>query len=76
MRTIELHFNHREEIEVPTDKLIDAIGYLSTWNMNHNKVEIYRDGDTDLVANYYNDEGDHKYTIGAVWHDDHYGFHS
>jgi hypothetical protein len=58
------------------DKLWQAIGYLSTWNHSYPKVCIYRDGGNDLLAVYLNDAGETKYVIGAVWHDDHYGFHS
>ena len=40
-------------------------------------VEIFRDrGDTDLVAVYKDASAVRGYVIGAVWHDDHYGFHS
>ena len=58
------------------DKLWEAIGYLSTWNQSYPYVNIYRDGDADLVAVYRDTEGDRKYVIGAVWHDTHYGYHS
>lgn len=61
------------------DKLWQAIGYLSTWNMSYPIVRIYRDGgpySTDLYAVYTDSDGNVKYVIGAVWHDDHYGFHS
>jgi len=57
------------------DKLWDAIGYLSTWNLAYPVVNIFKDRDNDLVAVYFKD-GDRMYTIGAVWHDDHYGYHS
>jgi hypothetical protein len=76
MREIKLHLEHREQIEVPDQALIAAVGYLSTWNMNYPRVEIYNIDGTDLVANYYDKNGTHKYQIGAVWHKDHYGFHS
>jgi hypothetical protein len=58
------------------DALWTAIGYLSTWNLSYPYVNIYRDGGADLVAVYLNDAGETKYAIGAVWHDDHYGYHS
>lgn len=58
------------------DEWIKAIGYLSTWNMTFPKVDIYADGETDMIAVYLNDEGVKSYSIGAVWHGDHYGFHS
>lgn len=53
-----------------------AIGYLSTWNMTFPTCNIYPDGKTDMVAVYLNEAGERGYTIGAVWHGDHYGFHS
>lgn len=53
-----------------------AIGYLSTWNMTFPKVDIYPDGDTDMMALYRDAAGKVGYVIGAVWHEDHYGFHS
>lgn len=59
------------------EKLWHAIGYLSTWNLSFTTCLIYRDGkDADLVAVYSDDDGNTKYVIGAVWHEDHYGFHS
>ena len=57
------------------DKLWTAIGYLSSWNLSYPTVDIFKDGGDDLVA-VYSKDGDRVYTIGAVWHDDHYGFHS
>ena len=54
-----------------------AIAYLSLWNMTFPVVKIYRDGpDFNLVAHYDREDGTHGYTIGAVWHDGRYGFHS
>jgi hypothetical protein len=53
-----------------------AIGYLATWNLTFPTCIIRADGDTDMVAVYYDEQGKHGYTIGAVWHEDHYGFHS
>ncbi len=62
------------------DKLWAAIGYLSCWgntpSMTYPTVTIYRDRGTDLVAVYSREDGSNGYTIGAVWHEDHYGFHS
>jgi hypothetical protein len=58
------------------DKLWEAVGYLSTWNMEVPIVRIHRDGDTDLVATYLKGDGELYYVIGAVWHGTHYGFHS
>ena len=44
--------------------------------MTHPNVAISRDGDTDMIAVYRNADNELTYVIGAVWHDDHYGFHS
>lgn len=81
MRNIELHLSSEDMIQIAEaigtwDKLWTAIGYLSTWNMTFPTVNIYRDGDTDMVAVYLNKQGERGYVIGAVWHEDHYGFHS
>lgn len=59
------------------DKLWYAIGYLSGWSADtYPTVRIYRDGKTDIVAVYLKGDNELGYVIGAVWHDDHYGFHS
>jgi hypothetical protein len=58
------------------DKLWGAIGYLSSWNLSYPTVRIFRDGGDDLVAVYFNKDGERSYVIGAVWHGEHYGFHS
>lgn len=58
------------------DEWFRAIGYLSTWNMSFPTVEIRAEGGTDMVAVYKDEEDNVRYVIGAVWHDDHYGFHS
>ena len=61
-------------------ELFIAIGYLSQWNMSFAHVDIIGgvyDGNPELVATYRDEErGLIKYQIGAVWHDDHFGFHS
>jgi hypothetical protein len=80
-RTIELGLSASDMIEIATsigtwDKLWEAIGYLSTWNHSYPKVYIHRDRGDDLYAVYVNNEGETKYVIGAVWHGEHYGFHS
>ena len=54
-----------------------AIGYLTTWNMTFPRCSIHIDRDLpDMVAYYFDGTGDCRYVIGAIWHDDHYGFHS
>lgn len=75
-REIQLHIDNVEELDVPYSKLIDAVGYLSTWGLSYPFVDIYREGKTDLIAHYSKENGDHGYTIGAIWNGASYGFHS
>jgi hypothetical protein len=80
-RTVNLNLSSEDMIQIAEsigtwDKLWEAIGYLSSWNLSYPRVDIYRDDKTDLVAVYFNGEDVRGYVIGAVWHDDHYGFHS
>jgi hypothetical protein len=73
-----------EEIETISeatsyDKLMAAIAYLSTWNVTGFRGVTINLGSSpnDLCAFYYDpDSSQRRYVIGAVWHDDHYGFHS
>ncbi len=63
-------------------ELFKAIGYLSQWNLNMRRVRILGDvydGNPELVATYWRHDTEGEpiaYQIGAVWHDDHFGFHS
>jgi hypothetical protein len=80
-RTVNLNLTAEDMITIAEsigtwDKLWTAIGYLSTWNLSYPTVNIFRDRGDDLVAVYLNDAGETKYVIGAVWHGEHYGFHS
>lgn len=55
----------------------EALGYLSQWNLTYGHVVITQDDTTDMVAVYRATPGGPvEYVIGAVWHEDHYGFHS
>jgi hypothetical protein len=55
-----------------------ALGYLSTWNFSYPIVKIWIDAKhCEINAAFFDtDDGDCRYSIGAVWHDDHFGFHS
>ncbi len=80
-RTIIINLTNEDMIEIAEsigtwDKLWTAIGYLSTWNLSYPTVNIHRDRGDDLYAIYVNNEGETGYVIGAVWHGEHYGFHS
>ena len=63
-------------------ELFQAIGYLSQWSLPLSRVRIIGgvyDGNPELVATYWrhSTEGEPiAYQIGAVWHGDHFGFHS
>ena len=80
-RSVELNLSSEDMIQIAEsigtwDKLWQAIGYLSSWNMSYPTVRIFRDGGDDLVAVYFKEDGERGYVIGAVWHGEHYGFHS
>lgn len=82
-RNITINLSREDMLQIAEtieswEKLWMAIGYLSTCILSYPNVTVFRDGDTDMVAMYYvGDRADKPaYVIGAVWHDDHYGFHS
>ncbi len=80
-RQVELNLSSKDMLQIAKsigtwDKLWQAIGYLSSWNMSYPTVRISRDGGDDLVAAYFKEDGERGYVIGAVWHGEHYGFHS
>ena len=78
-RQVTLHMDAVQQTaikDVVGYKFYDALGYLGTWNMTYPSVDIYTDGDTDMVAVYKDETGTSGYVIGAVWHEDHYEFHS
>jgi len=80
-RQVELNLSSEDMIQIAEsigtwDKLWQAIGYLSSWNMSYPTVRIFRDSGDDLVAAYFKEDGERGYVIGAVWHGEHYGFHS
>ena len=70
----------------PITELRDAIGYLSVWALpddvdnsyNHCVIRCADTTSPELVACYYPDITSDKpsYVIGAIWHGDHFGFHS
>ena len=79
-RTVIIHMDAVQQQNMRHDtghtEWYRAIGRLSTWNMTFPTVNIYKDGDTDMIAVYLNEQGERGYVIGAVWHGDHYDFHS
>lgn len=80
-RTINYRFNAVDLFKLyeatNNEKVFAALGYLTTWNMTFPQVDIFMGYDhEELIAVYKDEEGNRRYTIGAVWHDDHFGFHS
>lgn len=83
-RNITLTLNAVDMTEIAEitghDKLYTALGYLMQWNMTFPHVTIgggSYDGAPELYAIYRKElNGPIGYSIGAVWHDDHFGFHS
>ena len=79
-RTVSIHMDSEQisGMQNLTDykDWVRAIGYLSTWNLTYPICNIFADGKTDMVAVYKTANNERGYTIGAVWHGDHYGFHS
>jgi hypothetical protein len=61
-------------------RFYEALGYLTSWNMAFGYVRItggIYDGNPELIATYKDTlTAPVGYQIGAVWHDDHFGFHS
>jgi hypothetical protein len=59
-----------------------AIAYLSTWALDgYDKATLFINNDhTEVTAIYDNSvhpvPGTRTYVIGAIWHGDHFGFHS
>ena len=83
MRKTELQFESVSEFVekhgIPHAVFWNAIGYLSCWSADSKpRCEIQPNRDGDMVAHYYNENGEHAYTIGAVWHEDEkrYSLHS
>jgi hypothetical protein len=63
--------------------LFSAIGYLSQWAFGSARYAVCEiiggvyDGNPELVATYRAEAGGPiTYQLGAVWHGDHFGFHS
>lgn len=61
-------------------ELFRALGYLCQWNLSLGKVRVIggiHDGVPELIASYWRDESQPvAYQLGAIWHGDHFGFHS
>ena len=61
-------------------ELQNALGYLMQWNLSFRYLTLFanmRDG-PEIIGMYSNDpeKPADGYVIGAIWHGDHFGFHS
>jgi hypothetical protein len=85
MREVKILFNNddivvaTEGAQIAPSAFYTAVGRLSTW-ADYPRVELYLAKDGEITAVYRDGEGERRYVIGAVWHQDeeggHYGFHS
>jgi len=84
-RQVNIHFTTddvRDMIQSTgsTANVYSAIGYLSTWGLSYNEVNIYREPNCNDMVAVYSVKGTNqlRYTIGAVWdrYKLAYGFHS
>ena len=61
-------------------ELFRALGYFTQWGMAYGHLDLIGGvygGIPEFVATYRDEErGPIKYQICAVWHRDHFGFHS
>lgn len=66
--------------ETDAREVQNAIGYLSQWCIDTGhfpKVTLFVSvKEQEITATYYRPNGDAGYVIGAVWHGEHFGFHS
>lgn len=84
MRTIEFTFPQPDlstaigDAGIPITKFFDAIGYLSTWGVGgYDSLSLHVQSDGEVIAVYTEStKPEKKYVIGAIWHGEHYGFHS
>ena len=57
-----------------------AIGYLSQWSSaseHYPRATLWFDPkEREITATYFKTDDTVGYVIGAVWHGDHFGFHS
>lgn len=71
-----------EQLCIETNRLEvqKALGYLSSWCIDSNtypKVYLFVSAkEQEITATYYKADGKVGYVIGAVWHGEHFGFHS
>lgn len=86
-RSVEFQFSNND-IHLVADamrdqdaynKLYSALGYLTTWASDlypQVKVRIVSHESPEILATYYDEKGNRKYVMGAIWHGHHFGFHS
>jgi hypothetical protein len=79
-RAIELNLTDEDMTEITKatswQEFFKAIGQLTSWGHGvYPKVTIERGDDTDILAIYYQSDGEIGQTHGAVWYGDYYGIY-
>lgn len=83
-RTVDIFLDATVQTQIReltgSQRFYEALGYLTSWNMTFGYVRItggFYSGNPELIATYKTDaKAGVGYCIGAVWHGDHFGFHS
>ena len=83
-RTVDIFLDATVQTQIRertgSQRFYEALGYLTSWHMTFGYVRItggFYSGNPELIATYKdNPTAPVGYCIGAVWHDDHFGFHS
>ena len=77
-RTIIIDIDTEQQIRMWRDtneiEWCRAVGYLASWGRMYPRVKIFDDGEVNMVALYYDAEGELAYSITAMWCDNHYVF--
>jgi hypothetical protein len=80
-RKIELNWflDEAKAEGISRQEVFSAIGYLAQWAIageTYTTARITIQEDGEMLAVYTNQDNTLKFVMGAVWHGDHYGFHS
>jgi hypothetical protein len=74
MRKTRYEFNSVDFVQfrqrTNREQVMNALGYLTTWNMSYPEVMIALDLKHREMSAYYYREGKCGHVIGAIWHDD------
>ena len=77
-RTIIIDIDTEKQIRMWRDtdgtEWCKALGYLASWGRMYPNVKIIADGETNMVALYYEADGNCDNALIAAWKGDHYDF--